>query len=198
MTNFYKVFLAVFILVCCNISHAAVSFIGSTENDVGPSQGSYSSTHAMDNLPFVYNTGYNIGYQNANVWRISGGFCVGLDGKVDLPVVGSLDGQSIYGLTEEVGLLIWMGDTNYSRGTAMSGNSWENVFSGWCVGNYVSTQGLSVHVRPVILKRNSSAQYSVQKTSIGSIRMRPYNGSSAGSVQTTVNFSLNPFTLNDT
>lgn len=38
MTNFYKVFLAVFILVCCNISHAAVSFIGSTENDVGPSQ----------------------------------------------------------------------------------------------------------------------------------------------------------------
>ncbi|MCE2220631.1 F17G fimbrial adhesin, partial [Streptococcus thermophilus] len=40
--------------------------------------------------------------------------------------------------------------------------------------------------------------YSVQKTSIGSIRMRPYNGSSAGSVQTTVNFSLNPFTLNDT
>lgn len=115
MTNFYKVFLAVFILVCCNISHAAVSFIGSTENDVGPSQSSYSSTHAMDNLPFVYNTGYNIGYQNANVWRISGGFCVGLDGKVDLPVVGSLDGQSIYGLTEEVGLLIWMGDTNYSR-----------------------------------------------------------------------------------
>ncbi|HDV3399498.1 TPA: F17G fimbrial adhesin, partial [Escherichia coli] len=144
--------------------HAAVSFIGSTENDVGPSQGSYSRTHAMDNLPFVYNTGYNIGYQNANVWRISNGFCVGLDGKVDLPVVGSLDGQSIYGLTEEVGLLIWMGDTNYSRGTAMSGNSWENVFSGWCVGNYVSTQGLSVHVRPVILKRNSSAQYSVQKT----------------------------------
>ncbi|NGG41820.1 F17G fimbrial adhesin, partial [Escherichia coli] len=131
------------------------------------SQSSYSRTHAMDNLPFVYNTGYNIGYQNANVWRISGGFCVGLDGKVDLTVVGSLDGQSIYGLTEEVGLLIWMGDTNYSRGTAMSGNSWENVFSGWCVGNYVSTQGLSVHVRPVILKRNSSAQYSVQKTSIG-------------------------------
>lgn len=38
------------------------------------------------------------------------------------------------------------------QGTAMSGNSWENVFSGWCVGNYVSTQGLSVHVRPVILK----------------------------------------------
>ncbi|EKH5790513.1 F17G fimbrial adhesin [Escherichia coli O8] len=199
MTNFYKVFLAVFILVCCNISQAAVSFIGSTENDVGPSPGSYSRTHAMDNLPFVYNTGNNIGYQNANVWRISKGFCVRLDGKVDLPVVGSLDGQSIYGLTEEVGLLIWMGDTNYSRGTAMSGNSWENVFSGWCVGaNTASTQGLSVRVTPVILKRNSSARYSVQKTSIGSIRMRPYNGSSAGSVQTTVNFSLNPFTLNDT
>ena len=71
MTNFYKVFLAVFILVCCNISHAAVSFIGSTENDVGRSQGSYSSTHAMDNLPFVYNTGNNIGYKNANVaWEI--------------------------------------------------------------------------------------------------------------------------------
>ncbi|MBB8010948.1 adhesin, partial [Escherichia coli] len=176
MTNFYKVFLAVFILVCCNISQAAVSFIGSTENDVGPSPGVYSRTHAMDNLPFVYNTNYVIGYQNANVWSISSGFCVGLDGKVDLPVVGSLDGQSIYGLTEEVGLLIWMGDTNYSTGTAMSGNSWMNAFSGWCVGGYASTQGLSVYVRPVILKRNSSAQYSVQKTSIGSIRMRPYNG----------------------
>ncbi len=95
----------------------------------------------MDNLPFVYDP-TNTGYQNANVWRLRGGFCVGLDGKVDATVVGSLDGQVAYGLTEEVGLLIWMGDTNYSRGTAMSGNSWENVFSGcMCVGNYVLDAG---------------------------------------------------------
>ncbi|EFS7178404.1 fimbrial protein [Escherichia coli] len=177
-----------------------ITFVGNAEQTVTPSS-VYTLTHAMDNLPYVFNdSGTSIGYTNATVWSYPRGVyvCAGLDAKVDLPVVGNINGQDIYGITDDVGLLVWMGDTGYSDDVAMAGNSWTNVLDSWCTVNTPPTsQGLSMYVKPVILKRSSSASYIVPQTSIGSIKFRIEDGPTSG-YETTVSFTLSSFTINNT
>ncbi|EIP8262054.1 fimbrial protein, partial [Escherichia coli] len=155
----------------------------------------------MDNLPYVLDeVGTSIGYSASTVWQYPRGVrvCAGLDAKVDLPVVGSINGQSIYGVTNEIGLLVWMGSAGYSDDVAMTGNVWANVLDSWCTINTPpASQGLSLYVKPVILKRSATTSYIIPQTTIGSIKFRPEQGPVSG-YETTVNFTLNSFTVNNT
>ncbi|EEV5877073.1 adhesin [Escherichia coli] len=177
-----------------------ITFVGNTEQTIS-SASTYSLTHAMDNLPYVLDeVGTSIGYSASTVWQYPRGVrvCAGLDAKVDLPVVGSINGQSIYGVTNEIGLLVWMGSAGYSDDVAMTGNVWANVLDSWCTINTPpASQGLSLYVKPVILKRSATTSYIIPQTTIGSIKFRPEQGPVSG-YETTVNFTLNSFTVNNT
>ncbi|ELS1179535.1 adhesin, partial [Escherichia coli] len=90
----------------CAASLFNITFVGNTEQTIS-SASTYSLTHAMDNLPYVFDeAGATIGYSAVTVWQYPRGVrvCAGLDAKVGLPVVGSINGQDIYGVTDEVGL----------------------------------------------------------------------------------------------
>ncbi len=184
----------------CAASLFNITFVGNTEQTIS-SASTYSLTHAMDNLPYVLDeVGTSIGYSASTVWQYPRGVrvCAGLDAKVGLPVVGSINGQDIYGVTDEVGLLVWMGGAGYSNDVAMTGNTWANVLDSWCTINTPPTsQGLSLYVKPVILKRSATTSYIIPQTTIGSIKFRPEEGPVSG-YETTVNFTLNSFTVNNT
>lgn len=133
-----------------------------------------AQSYSMDNVPFVYNTNYALGKSDTYKYNYRGTYqCSGLDAMVRLPVVGTINSQSIYGITEEVGVLVWAGDTRYATARPMSGNNWTNVFNQFCT---TTSQGYSVYVRPVILKRNTSSVIDIPYTTIGSIRIRNMSG----------------------
>ncbi len=202
-------YIRLFLVVLCSVvlvdrgsaaSLFNITFVGNAEQTITPSS-AYTLTHAMDNLPYVFDeAGVTIGYSAVTVWQYPRGVrvCAGLDAKVGLPVVGSINGQDIYGVTDEVGLLVWMGDAGYSDDVAMTGNTWTNVLDSWCTVNVPPTsQGLSLYVKPVILKRSTTASYVIPQTTIGSIKFRPEEGPLSG-YETTVNFTLSSFTINNT
>ncbi|EBC7388299.1 adhesin [Salmonella enterica] len=151
-----------------------------------------AQNYSMDNVPFIYNTNYTLGKQEKYKYDYGKKYqCAGLDAQVNLPVVGTINSQSIYGITDEVGVVVWAGDTDFRSAKPMSGNSWINVFNKWC--SY-SSQGTSVYVRPVILKRNTSGVINIPYTAIGSIRLRNMSGGTF-SGKTSFTFSLNNMTI---
>lgn len=161
---------------------------------LGLDGGSYTRQYSMDNVPFVYDTGTTIGLRDAYKFPYKSSWaCGGLDAKIDLPVVGNINSQSIYKLTDNVGLIIWAGDTNFGSAKPMSGNNWSDVFHQFCSG---SSQGYSVYVKPVILKRSTTGQFNIPFTPIGSIRLRAMNGS-IFTGKTEFRFSLNHMLINN-
>lgn len=160
---------------------------------IGTSGGTLSAqSYSMDNVPFIYNTSTQLGISDSYKYNYGRTYqCSGLDAQVNLSVVGSINSQSIYGITDEVGVVVWAGDTSFGSARAMSGNAWTNVFNNWCSG---SSQGYSVYVRPVILKRNTTGIINIPYTTIGSISLRNNSGGTY-SGKTTFTFSLNSMTI---
>lgn len=160
---------------------------------LGTSGGTVSAqSYSMDNVPFIYNTGTQLGKSDAYAYQYHGYYqCSGLDAQVNLPVVGTINSQSIYGITDEVGVVVWAGDTSFGSARPMSGNAWTNVFNNYCT---TSSQGYSVYVRPVILKRNTTGTINIPYTTIGSIRIRNTSGGTY-SGKTAFTFSLNSMTI---
>ncbi|HAW0938160.1 TPA: fimbrial protein [Escherichia coli] len=193
---FCLIILSMVLIFFSQKTHAEVRFRGDANVSIGTLDGVYTRTHAMDNLPFIFETQQHIGYSNPNVWYYyNRQECGGLDGKVDLPIVGSINNQDIYKVTDDIGIIVWMGDTKFSSAKPMTGNQWKDVFSGWCSQ---SSQGLSVYAKPVILSRHQTNAISVPKIKIGSVKWRPYGSSSVSQgLNTTVNIYLNPFTANN-
>lgn len=164
--------------VCLFISSPAFSTsVNFDVSDVvlGNSGGNYTRVYSMDNVPFIYDTNTIIGSREARKYeyRDSNGrqvlSCAGLDAKVNLPVAGVINGQSIYKLNDYIGLVIWAGDTAWNKAKPLSGNQWNNVFSGFCGPD---AQGYSVFVKPVIMKRTPTKQFIIPRTILGSIKIR--------------------------
>lgn len=155
----------------------------------------FSRTHPMDNIPFIYDTGTLLGKSEARKFAYDGVYgCAGLDARVTLPVAGDINGQDIYILNEHIGLLVWAGDTSYSSARPLKGNNWQNIFSQWCSHD---SQGYSVYVKPVILKRSVSKQFIIPGTNIGEIKLVPRKGS-IFTGKTSFTFSINRMIINDT
>ncbi|HFV9915591.1 TPA: fimbrial protein [Salmonella enterica subsp. diarizonae serovar 61:l,v:z35] len=172
---------------------AADATFNASDITLGTSGATISAqNYSMDNVPFIYNTNYTLGKSDSYKYNYGQSYqCSGLDAQVNLPVVGTINSQSIYGITDEIGVVVWAGDTAFSSARPMSGNSWTNVFNNFCTG---SSQGTSVYVRPVILKRNTSGMINIPYTTIGSIRIRNMSGGTYYG-KTAFTFSLNSMTI---
>ncbi|EMW9312560.1 fimbrial protein [Salmonella enterica] len=189
--NVKNLIVAAGLLSCPQVQ--AINF-NTTDVVLGHPGGSYSRSYSMDNLPFIYETGTTLGIRDPYKFNYLRNYnCGGLDAKVNLSVVGSINGQDIYKLTDDVGLLVWMGDTAFNKANPMTGNNWRNVFNQYCTH---SSQGYSVYVKPVILKRSTTRLFSTPLTTIGSIRLRPMRGSVfTGKTEFTV--SVNNMNINN-
>lgn len=157
---------------------------------LGPSGGVYSRHYSMDNVPFIYNTGDSLGERHGKQFVYADGqqHCAGLDAKIDLPIVGSINGYSIYKLTEYVGLIISVGGLD--NPPPITGNNWVNVFHQGCS----SSLGYSVYLNPVILKRSYTRSFNLPLTQVGRVRLRPINGS-VFTGKTEFTFSINNSTI---
>ncbi|ECZ0012478.1 fimbrial protein [Salmonella enterica subsp. enterica] len=194
MTDRYAARTAVIVCGLLLSGPAAALAFNATDVTLGAAGASYTRYYSMDNVPFVYDTGTFLGVNEYRKFRYGGSrYCGGLDARVDLPVIGTLNGQSLYRLTEDTGLLVWAGDTKFTSARALSGNNWTDVFHQWCSSD---SQGYSVYVRPVILKRSATRQYFIPFTTVGSIRLRGMNGS-VFTGRTAFMFSLNSMVLNN-
>lgn len=176
--------------------HPAVVYaleFNATDVAIGPAGGTYSRIYSMDNVPYIYDTGHTIGISDNKKFNYKYTVqCGGLDAKVDLPVIGSINGQDIYKITDNIGLVVWAGDTRFNSAHPMKGNDWSNVFDKWCSA---AAQGYSFYVKPVILKRSMENTYNIPSMAVGKVRWRqmgnkPFTGKTEFTV-TVNNFVIN-------
>lgn len=158
---------------------------------VGVPNGTFTRVFPVDNIPYLIKTNFSLGDQDANKFNYRGSHnCAGLDAKVDLPIVGTMsNGQSIYKLTDDIGLAVEMGDTNSRK--VMSGNNWSNVFNQYCT---TQNQGFSVNMYPVVLSRSISGSHKTPLKHVGVIRIRGMNGT-VFTGDTEFNVSINPMNI---
>ncbi|EAW4526129.1 adhesin [Salmonella enterica] len=183
------------ISVCClmlvfiNTSYAEIVF-DAADVTIGDPGFIYSTNqYSMDSLPYEIDSGHAIGKTEPRkfpFWPHK--ICAGIDAKVNLPVIGSMKGQSLYKINDELGVLVWAGDSNFKKPVAMSGNSWTDVFHQWCSPD---SQGYSFFVHPVILKRNTSGEINVPATTIGNIKLRYISGDTTVSGKLDFSVTLN-------
>lgn len=186
----YKKLIYGLLLLSHNVALAAN--INAQDVTIGVDGGRYSRSYPMDNLPFIFDTGTIIGKNEPSKFSfLYEHTCTGLDAQVVLPIVGSLNGQDIYKLTEEVGLLVWAGDSHFRNPHGMTGNGWIDVFHNWCSAD---SQGYSFYVKPVILKRVTAGLINIPAQKVGNIRLRINSGPAhTGKLEFSV--TLNSLTL---
>lgn len=191
MIIYEKIRLAIFFSGLCLSAHESFAVDVNTQDvTLGISGGTYTRYYPMDNLPFIYNTGNLIAERNATKFVYTDGqqHCAGLDAKIDLPIIGSINGYSIYKLNEYLGLIISVGGPD--NPPPMSSNNWVNVFHQGCS----SSQGYAVYINPVIFKRNHTKYFNLPLTQVGRVRLRPMNGS-VFTGKTEFTFSINNSTI---
>lgn len=157
---------------------------------LGPSGGSYNRYYSMDNVPFIYNTSDIIADINSRkiIYSDNQQHCAGLDAKIDLPIVGSINGYSIYKLTEYIGIIISVGALH--NPPPMNGSHWVDVVHQECS----SSIGYSVYLNPVILKRSYTKSFNIPLTQVGRVRLRAMDGT-VFTGKTEFTFSINNSTI---
>ena len=143
----------------------------------------YSRHYSADDLPRKFDNFGNAFFANdPEKYKFVRGhnngdnFCTELYAISNLPVIGTIDNQSIYDIGNEyIGILVYAGDTN--KPVPVNGNSWQKVFNGWCT---TSSQGASAKVIPVLLKQPPAGEYTIPRTEIGEIEPRRRSDSRYG------------------
>lgn len=160
----------------------------------------YTRHYSQDDLPRKFdNFGSDFFKNDAHKYTFIRGhnngdlFCTELYAKVNLPVIGTYEGQSIYNVGNEyIGILAYAGDTN--RPLGVSGNAWQKVFNGWCT---TSSQGASAKIVPILLKQPPAGEITIPRIEVGEIEPRRRSDSKYGEYtgNKITKFILKSFTL---